>query len=488
MQQKTTGTQQQILCCQCGTPTPPNPANMCIGCIRTQVDITEGIQKQAYLQYCKGCGRYAQPPSLWVQCELESKELLAVCLKKIKGLNKAHLIDAGFIWTEPHSKRIKVKLTIQKEVLNSTIVQQTFVVDIIVQYHMCDDCHRREAKDFWKAVVQIRQKALHKKTFYYLEQLIIKYNIHSNCLNIKQVHEGLDFYYANKQHVRRMIDFLNASVPCRMKQSERLVSHDIHNNTYNNKTTFSVELAPICKNDIVCLPKKIAQSLGNIHQITICHKVTGNLHFVDPFTGKVAELNTQQYWRTPFGAFCSKKQLSEFTVLDVEKNRDTLKAKYCQADVYLMRNNDMGGSDAQFHCRTHLGHLLTAGDTVLGFDFTTTNLNDANLELMKRDDIPDVVLCRKIFGDRKKRNRKRKWKLKGLPVERTNSQNDDYEDFLEDLEEDKDYRSVINIYKDRSKLHAPSESDNEELPMVGLEEMLDDFHIEDQEMNSDEED
>ena len=25
-------------------------------------------------------------------------------------------MDAGFIWTEPHSKRIKVKLTIQKEV------------------------------------------------------------------------------------------------------------------------------------------------------------------------------------------------------------------------------------------------------------------------------------------------------------------------------------------------------------------------------------
>ena len=27
-----------------------------------------------------------------------------------------HLVDAGFIWTEPHSKRVKVKLTVQKEV------------------------------------------------------------------------------------------------------------------------------------------------------------------------------------------------------------------------------------------------------------------------------------------------------------------------------------------------------------------------------------
>lgn len=51
-----------------------------------------------------------KPP--WVRCELESSELLAICLKQIKGLKKVKLIDAGFVWTEPHSKRLKVKLTI----------------------------------------------------------------------------------------------------------------------------------------------------------------------------------------------------------------------------------------------------------------------------------------------------------------------------------------------------------------------------------------
>lgn len=30
---------------------------------------------------------------------------------------QVRLIDAGFVWTEPHSKRIKMKLTIQKEVI-----------------------------------------------------------------------------------------------------------------------------------------------------------------------------------------------------------------------------------------------------------------------------------------------------------------------------------------------------------------------------------
>ena len=65
---------------------------------------------------CVRVRRYLQPPSAWVSCVLESRELLSLCLKKLKGLSKVHLVDAGFVWTEPHSKRIKVKLTVQKEV------------------------------------------------------------------------------------------------------------------------------------------------------------------------------------------------------------------------------------------------------------------------------------------------------------------------------------------------------------------------------------
>ena len=44
------------------------------------------------------------------------------------------------------------------QVLNSTILQQVFVVEYVVQNQMCDACHRNAAQDFWKAVVQVRQK------------------------------------------------------------------------------------------------------------------------------------------------------------------------------------------------------------------------------------------------------------------------------------------------------------------------------------------
>ena len=40
----------KILCCECGTPIDPNPANLCVACLRTQVDITEGIPKQVSLR------------------------------------------------------------------------------------------------------------------------------------------------------------------------------------------------------------------------------------------------------------------------------------------------------------------------------------------------------------------------------------------------------------------------------------------------------
>ena len=40
-----------------------------------------------------------------------------------------------------------------------------------------------------------------------------------------------------------------------------------------------------------------------------------------------AELSNTSYWRAPFLPFTGTKQLAEFTVIDVELNRDTIKSK-----------------------------------------------------------------------------------------------------------------------------------------------------------------
>ena len=42
----------------------------------------------------------------------ESKEVLMICIKRLKNLNKDRLVHAEFIWSEPYLKRIKVKLRI----------------------------------------------------------------------------------------------------------------------------------------------------------------------------------------------------------------------------------------------------------------------------------------------------------------------------------------------------------------------------------------
>jgi nonsense-mediated mRNA decay protein 3 len=56
----------------------------------------------------------------------------------------------------------QVKLTVQGEVANSsTILQQTFVVEYIVNGQMCDECRRVEAKDTWNASVSLALAILH---------------------------------------------------------------------------------------------------------------------------------------------------------------------------------------------------------------------------------------------------------------------------------------------------------------------------------------
>ncbi|CAH3020907.1 unnamed protein product [Porites evermanni] len=481
---------QTSLCCQCGVLTTPNPSNMCVGCLRTQVDITEGIPKQSNLNFCKSCERYLQPPSQWVACALESRELLALCLKKLKGLNKVRLVDAGFIWTEPHSKRIKVKLTIQKEVVNSTILQQVFVVEFVVQNQMCDACHRQAAQDYWKAVVQVRQKTSHKKTFFYLEQLILKHSAHQNTVKIKQESDGVDFFYASRADARKFVEFLQSVVPCRYKTSEKLISHDVHNNTYNYKYTFSVEIVPVCREEIICLPLKVSRSLGNISQIVICNRVNTSLQLIDPVTLQTADVTAPNFWRFPFKSLCTYKQLTEFMVLQIEPvesqnpkaSSSNLSQRHVLADAWVARMQDLGVNDTQYHCRTHLGHLLKTGDTALGYDFTCSNMNDDNLSKMNAERIPDVVLVKKCYGDKKKRQKRRNWKLKTLNKEVAGIDHDslgrDYDAFLGDLEEDKSYRQNINIYVDRDYKGAPESDDDTEAPRISLQEMLEDLHLE----------
>lgn len=64
-------------------------------------------------------------------------------------------MDAEFVWTEPHSKRIKVRLTVQRE-FSGAIVEGSFIVHFVVQFNMCPDCAKANTnQEAWTACVQV---------------------------------------------------------------------------------------------------------------------------------------------------------------------------------------------------------------------------------------------------------------------------------------------------------------------------------------------
>ncbi|KAI8328959.1 NMD3 family-domain-containing protein [Chlamydoabsidia padenii] len=482
---------------------------MCVNCIRNEVDITEGIPKQATIHFCKNCDRYLQPPGIWVTAALESRELLTLCLKKLKGLSKVRLLDAGFIWTEPHSRRIKVKLTIQKEVFANTVLQQIFQVEYVVAGQQCDECTRMAAQNTWKAVVQVRQKVEHKRTFLYLEQLILKHNAHKDTTNIKETKDGIDFYYGQRAHAIKMVEFLAGVVPMKYKSSERLISTDIHTSTSKFKFTYSVEIAPICRDDLVVLPKKLANSLGGFSQLLLCIRISNSIHLMDMNTLNVCEVSHNTYWRTPFLPLATGKTMTEYCVLDVEP-LDTVRGKYVLADIHVARMADFGRNDDEYIARSHLGGILNPGDTVMGYDLKRSNFNNDEFDkLLDRDDLPDVVLVRKSYPARRKKNKQRQWKIKQLgkevdemlPRKQDQAKMDqDMEMFMRDIEEDAEFRATLNIFKSDKKGVVDSaipvkegpttdgdaaaidddeddEDQEEDFPEISLEEMMDEMHI-----------
>lgn len=82
-----------------------------------------------------------------------------------------------------------------------------------MQYGQCPDCTKLAAKNTWQAVVQVRHKVPHKRTFLFLEQLILKHGVQKDTISVKEVRDGLDFFYASKSHALKMNDFLTANVP-----------------------------------------------------------------------------------------------------------------------------------------------------------------------------------------------------------------------------------------------------------------------------------
>ena len=496
-------TSATILCYNCGAAIDGTQAAgaLCSDCLKLTVDITAGIEREGVLHMCRDCDRWLSPPAQYVSASLESRELLALCLRKLKGLNKSRIIDASFIWTEPHSRRIKLKVTVQQEVFEGTVLQQTFEVEYVQQYRQCPDCQKSYTHNTWRAVVQVRQKVPHKRTFLFLEQHILKQGAHKETINIKEVQNGIDFYFSARNHAEKFIDFLGSVAPCKSKKSQELISMDTHTSMASYKFTFSVELVPICKDDLVALPIKLARAIGNIPPLVICYRIGTAVNLLDPNTLQVADLSTPIFWRTPFAPLADVQELVEFVVMDIEPIGPE-RGRFLLAEATVVRASDLGVNDTTYYVRTHLGNILHPGDSVMGYHLSGTQFNNDYFEAIQDSKqyagmIPDVVLVKKHYAGRKK-NKARNWKLKRMGREESDMKprkqdqdrdEIDYEQFLQDLEADPELRAGMNLYKDADRkpaLDAMSEMDTDggedeglHIPMDQLIDEMGDMGMED---------
>lgn len=489
----------KIICCLCSAVIEANPSGMCTACANSQINITDHITTSGIVQYCKLCQRYSRPP--WVRLKPESNDMMSFLLSKVKGLKGLKLTDSNFIWTEPHSKKIKIKITIQKEI-DKIIKQSSVIIDFTEDWTQCEDCKKTFTPHLWNAACQVRQKVEHKRTFLFLEQAVLKHKMHEKALNVKETPEGIDFYFKNRSNANAFSDFIHSILPAKIKQSKQLVSHDQWSNLYNYKYTYMIEIAPVCKDDVIILNHEQYKELGGIGPLLLCYKICSNVHMLDPLTMEVLEFDENTYWRHNFRSFIDRVTLEEFVIQNVEEEVDYSKMNQSNVSItasnisskaneskstyhknlksyhqlnengyYSKRDNHkfkivkvdcIKKNDSKLYSfRSHLGEKMKAGDVYLGYD-----LQSINTSLLEIDtsNFPEIVLVKKKYI---RQVNKRLWKLERMNMDKEGDEkdkqkykkknkdkakDDDLNEFLEDIEEDKEIREKINLYKDEEAI------------------------------------
>jgi len=439
-----------IPCCLCGTLIYPNAANQCGACLAQQFDLKALLNRgpgggELTIHQCRECRMFERMPGKYEPCELESPELLSICCKHIPalvenggaGISKIQIVDVAWVWSEPHSMRLRLKLTVRASVVDGSVqIQQTLMVKFVVKFQQCPDCKREYTSRTWQAVVQLRQKRSDgsPRKGIFLTEMAIRNNkdLRKLILNFETKRHGFDFYFLHLAQAQTFSQFLAKVAPMRIKTSTKLVSTDNHSNTANVKYTISCDIVPFGRDDLIVATRSgtdngMGKLSGKLCLVTKCKTL---VHLVNASPARTsmadatAELNPDKYWRAGedrcFRILLSPIRMVRFVVLDVELCGNDQNAafssspilytgpqsgveKYALADVQVVRESDFGVNDETFNCVTHLGHMLQSGDIVLGYDLqATVSLSDVMEDLGRYFHssfvMPDVVLVRKIQG------------------------------------------------------------------------------------------
>jgi len=97
-----------------------------------------------------------------------------------------------------------------------------------------------------------------------------------------------------------------------------LISHNETNNEYHFKYTSSLDIAPVCREDLVLLPPPLQKELGGMGPLVMVYKISTAVHIVDVLTMKTHELDCNSYFKHHFKALCGRERLTEFIVINIE--------------------------------------------------------------------------------------------------------------------------------------------------------------------------
>ena len=76
-----------------------------------------------------------------------------------------------------------------------------------------------------------------------------------------------------------------------------------------------MDVAEICKDDIVMLDKNTMKQLGGIGPVLHCYKLSSQIHFIDPVKFTTFEIDSNTYWKYNLKSCIDRSCLTEFLVL-----------------------------------------------------------------------------------------------------------------------------------------------------------------------------
>lgn len=339
-----------ILCPACGAPTTARSDGtvLCRACVAASGDdwrlpLQRHIERYPkILSFCRCplCERVltseASKQERWEGLELESEQLLAFLLRRVKtallgkravsaieGLSRAlgdgtlTLDDARFVWTEPHSRRVKLEVVVGHSGEGGASKHKC-ELEFYEERRRCKSCLGESSTrgrkmgsgggDF-NSKIQVRVKGTGgKRTMRSLEDALKE--LGGAATAARRHAAGFDVEFASRQHAAKFLSELRRSgrAPLRVEQpTKKLVTHDEHTNAADWQRTTLVWVPPIDKHDVV---------VTGSSAFALVVGVRNTLRVVDLVTRNERDVTAEQYFKDPFEAVMSTTDLADFEVLD----------------------------------------------------------------------------------------------------------------------------------------------------------------------------